>query len=595
MKYRTWRRSRFQPLGPVFGLLGLAVLGADQAPMPSARYGVRTPSTNVAPPSRKRAVAIPFPSRPPRAGAPTGVAPDPIDPGLRRSATNPADLPAALDTAAATPALPPVNPPTASLDPAPPTSADSRTSRPVYPIDLVGALRLAGARDLDIAIARERTAQALADLERARVLWLPSFFLGPNWTRHDGQIQDNRGHVFTISRSSLFIGGTASAGSAVIAPPPGGGTAQVSSLTSVLRLSDAIFEPLAARQVLAARRARIAVATNDTLLELAEAYFDLQQAAGNVAIAREALTSIDALVELTGTYARTGGGLEADHQRSLTEQQRRRQDLAEAVGRWKVASAELVRRTRLDPRVVVAPVEPPEATIRLVSPGSALDDLIIVGLRNRPELAEAQALVQATLIRLKQARLRPLVPSVALRLSAGGFGGGVDSFFGNFNGRQDADANLYWELQNFGLGDRAIARSRAAEQRAAVLGQIKLQDRVASEVVSAFEASVAAEDRLQEAGRALPQALRSVALNLKNIQRGAGLAGATRPIEVLQPIQALAQARANYLDAALAFNRAQFRLYRALGQPPTLPGPSLPAPPGPAPLLPNGPEIPPWP
>ena len=40
--------------------------------------------------------------------------------------------------------------------------------------------------------------------------------------------------------------------------------------------------------------------------------------------------------------------------------------------------------------------------------------------------------------------------------------------------------------------------------------------------------------------------------------------------EVLQPIQALAQARSDYLDAVLAYNRDQFRLYRALGRPPLL-------------------------
>ena len=58
---------------------------------------------------------------------------------------------------------------------------------------------------------------------------------------------------------------------------------------------------------------------------------------------------------------------------------------------------------------------------------------------------------------------------------------------------------------------------------------------------------------------------------------GAGLPAATRPIEVLQPIQALAQARADYLNAVLAYNRAQFRLYRAIGQPPLLP-PNAPQP-----------------
>ena len=63
----------------------------------------------------------------------------------------------------------------------------------------------------------------------------------------------------------------------------------------------------------------------------------------------------------------------------------------------------------------------------------------------------------------------------------------------------------------------------------------------------------------------------SLDLNLKNMQRGAGLPGATRPIEVLQPIQALAQARGDHLDAVLLFNKAQFRLFHALGRPPMPP------------------------
>ena len=49
----------------------------------------------------------------------------------------------------------------------------------IEPIDLAGALRLAGARDLDIAIARQQVCRAIADLQQARVLWLPSIFLGP--------------------------------------------------------------------------------------------------------------------------------------------------------------------------------------------------------------------------------------------------------------------------------------------------------------------------------------------------------------------------------------------------------------------------------
>lgn len=442
--------------------------------------------------------------------------------------------------------------------------------QPIRPIDLPGALRLAGANDLDIAIARERVAQSLAELQQARVMWLPSLYIGPNWIRHDGQAQVVEGQVRTISKSSLFLGGTAAAGSSVSGPVPAGGPAQVSGLTSILRFSDAIFEPLAARQVVEARRAVIQTATNDALLGVAEAYLDLQQAAGRLAIAREAAANAETLAALTSSYARTGAGLEADYRRAVTEQDRQRKNVELAVGELEVASAELVRRTRLDPRIVVAPVEPPETVLRLVPESCPIDELITTGLTNRPELAEAQALVQATITRLKQAKLRPFIPSLAFRYSGGGFGGGQNGFFGNFNSRSDADVNLYWEVQNLGFADRAIAKQRAAQQRTANLEMMKIQDRVASEVVRAEKARIAASRQMAEAGRALPEAQASLALNLTNIRRGAGLPGATRPIEVLQPIQALAQARADYLDAVLSYNRSQFRLYRALGRPPHL-------------------------
>jgi outer membrane protein TolC len=440
----------------------------------------------------------------------------------------------------------------------------------IRPIDLPGALRLAGANDLDIAIARERVAQSLAELQQARVMWLPSLYIGPNWIRHDGQAQVVEGQVRTISKSSLFLGGTAAAGSSVSGPVPAGGPAQVSGLTSILRFSDAIFEPLAARQVLESRRASIQTATNDALLGLAESYMDLQRAAGSLAIAREAAANAEMLATLTASYARTGAGLDADFRRAVTERDRQRRNVELAVGELETASAELVRRTRLDPRIVVAPVEPPEAVLRLVPDRCSIDELITTGLRSRPELAEAQALVQATLTRLKQAKLRPFIPSLALRYSGGGFGGGQNGFFGNFNGRSDADVNLYWEVQNLGFADQAIARQRAAQQRTANLELMKIQDRVASEVVRAEKGRIAASRQMAEAGRAVPEAQASLTLNFTNIRRGAGLPGATRPIEVLQPIQALAQARADHLDAVLAYNRAQFRLYRALGRPPLL-------------------------
>lgn len=440
-------------------------------------------------------------------------------------------------------------------------------SQVIQPIDLISALRLAGARDLDIAMARERVHAALAELEQSRVLWLPSLFIGPNWIRHDGQAQIVQGQVQNIDKSSLFLGATAAVGQGVSGPVPSGGPAQLGGLTTVLRFSDAIFTPLAARQAVVARHAGVRTATNDATLGLAEAYLELQRAAGRLTIAREAVAEAELLAKLTASYARSGAGLEADHRRVLTERERRRREVEAALGDLEVASTEVVRRARLDPRVVVAPVEPPESVLRLIDDEVSIDDLIVIGLRNRPELAESRALVDATLVRLRQAKLRPFIPSLALRYSGGGFGGGVNAFFGNFAGRSDVDVNLFWELQNLGMADRAIKRQRGAEQREATLALMKLQDRIAAQIVASEKTRLAAARQMTAAGAAVPEAISSLELNLKNIRRGAGLPGATRPIEVLQPIQALAQARSDYLDAVLAYNLGQFRLYHALGQP----------------------------
>ena len=96
----------------------------------------------------------------------------------------------------------------------------------------------------------------------------------------------------------------------------------------------------------------------------------------------------------------------------------------------------------------------------------------------------------------------------------------------------------------------------------------RTQTRVAAEVVSSFEIRQAAVRQIDEAKAGLVEALESLRLNFLNIRQAEELPRATRPIEVLQPIQALAQARIDYLDSVLDYNRAQFRLKRAIGQQP---------------------------
>lgn len=455
----------------------------------------------------------------------------------------------------------------------------------VQPIDLCSVLRLAGARDLDIATARQRVCQAVADLEEARGLWLPSFFTGPTYYRLDGQVQSIEGKILTVDRSSLYLGTTASLANSFASPPPGSGFPPLNSLSGVLRLSDAIYQARAANRVIAANKAGVGATVNNSLLAAAERYLDLQQAAGTLAISREAAANSEVLANVTRTFASSGAGLEADNRRVLTELKSRRRSIRIAAGQLEIASANLVQQLVLDPRIIVAPIEPAESIVRMVPEEIPLDDLIVEGWRSRPELAQSKHLVEAAVFRQKQAQLRPFVPSLALTFAGGGFGGGQNAFFGNFNARGDFAASLFWDLRGFGLIDYAAVHRAKAVRKTADIDLVRVQAQVANDVVASYKARLAASEALGEARDAVTEALESLNLNLTNIRRGAGLPGATRPIEVLQPIQALAQARAEYLAAVIDYNRAQFRLNRALGQPATLGPPAHPSGPGPAPPI----------
>jgi outer membrane protein TolC len=470
-----------------------------------------------------------------------------VAPGLAR-AQEQAPPPRPLGPAAAEPPVP--------ISPAAPAPAD----RPL-PINLPTALQLGNANALDIAVASQRIRVAAAQLQRAQVLWLPALQLGADYFRHDGRIQDVRGVLFDTSRSAFLAG---------FGP------------NAVFAVTDAIFEPLAARQVVRAREATWQAATNDTMLAVAEAYFNAQQASGELAGAEDAARRAQELVRRTEDL--TGGpkgGIvpPVEVARARTELARRRQTVHLARERWRIASAELMRILRLDPAAVVEPVEPPYLQVTLVSP-QPVDDLIPVALLNRPELAAQRALVEATLQRLRQERLRPLVPSVLLRgaatnpagtLSSGLFGGGLNDNLSNFAMRNDLDIQLLWQLDNLGFGNRARVNERRAENRVALLELFRTQDRVAAEVAQAHAQVVSAADRITEAEDGLRYATDSAVKNFEGLgqtkRAGDLIILVIRPQEAVAAVQALAQAYNDYFGAIGDYNRSQFRLYRALGQP----------------------------
>ncbi len=504
-------------------------------------------------------LAVPACSTP--RGEPAGRLPPPPLLAARSSPVNPgvpAVKSAVVSTAAQTKAeeQPKASPAAVAESTLPSVPSAAPDGKPL-PIDLPTALALANANPLDIQIASERLRAAGAQYDRARVLWLPNIGVGVDYFRHDGQIQDIVGTVFTTSRSSFLVG----------AGP-----------TAVFSFGDACYAPLAARQVVRAREADAQAARNDVMLQVAEAYFTVQQARGELAGSIEALRRADQLVKLTEKVAPELAPT-VEINRAKTEAARRRLAVESAHERWQIASADLTRLLRLEPGTLVEPSEEPALVIELMDPSSSVADLIPLALTHRPELAADQALIQAALARLRQEKVRPLLPNLAVRgvgsntpgLAGGYFGGGVNDDLSNFGARFSVDIQAVWEVQNLGLGNRAIVREREAEQRQALVNLLRTQDRITAEVVQAHAQVRRSANRLRAAEEGVVNAAETAEKNLRGIVPGKRVGDQLvlifRPQEAVAAVAALDQAYRDYYSAVGDHNRAQFRLYRALGQP----------------------------
>jgi outer membrane protein TolC len=333
--------------------------------------------------------------------------------------------------------------------------------------------------------------------------------------------------------------------------------------------------------VLRARQIDVQTARNDVLLLAAEAYFNVQQARGRLAALQDVVNR--------GLPLRQAVGAEPEMQARETDLHRARTLLASfedaitsAREQWGLASADLTQVLRLDPTATVVPLEPPNLRVTLISPRVPVDDLIPVGLTNRPELASQQALVQAALARIRQERLRPLVPSLILEgspgpagpggyLMAGAFASGAHGMGNPTQGREDVSVGLIWELQNLGLGNRALVRERRAEQRQLLVELFRIQDLVAAEIARAHTQLASATVRVATAEGGVREAQLAYEGSLEQLGKTEKVDDAKvvvrRAFEVIDALKALSQAYEIYFVSIGDYNRAQFRLYRALGYP----------------------------
>jgi len=431
----------------------------------------------------------------------------------------------------------------------------------IRPIDLNTALRLAGVQNPDLNLARQRVVEAAALRQLAAVQILPTINIGTNYDSHAGTLQQSNGNILSVNRSAVYVGAGANAVAA--------GSVNIPGLVLTGNIAEGVYTLLVSKQIVRQQAFASAAVQNQVFLQVALAYSELIRAEGVRVVTRQARDEAREIARLTSEYAATGEGRKADADRATTELARREAAVQEAEGQILVASATLCRVLNLDPSIRLHPTDAYVVPLPIVPDPTPLAELIALGLLRRPELGERRQAIRAALLTLEGAKVLPFSPTILVGLSAGGFGGGsnlVRPVFGGFGGRSDLDVLSYWTIRNLGVGNLALIRTADARLKATRYQEIAVLNLVRSEVAEAYARTHARFAQIGTYEAAVRSGLDGFHEDFALIrERGER---SVLPIELLNNFRLLNEARRAYLDTIVDYNRAQFELYVALGQPP---------------------------
>ena len=417
----------------------------------------------------------------------------------------------------------------------------------IFVIDLPTTLQLAGARNLDVQIAREKLAEAKANNESAVWQFFPAIVPGIGYRRHDNLIQDVAGNVIEVHKESYSVGPT---------------------LAAQLDIGDAIYKKLAARQLVKAAESALEGQRQESALMAVRGYFDFAKALAAVRVAAESMHIAEDFAAQVEQAVGAGIAFKGDALRAEVQADKNRLSLRQAQEQVTVSAARLVQTLHLDPKIELTAPAGELVPLSLVSTNAALEVLLTRAFANRAEVRQSRAMVAAAQKAKGGAKYGPLVPSLGAQVFAGGLGGGIDGGPGRFGESEDYQFTLSWRIGPGGLFDRGRIRASEARLRVAQLTDEKLFDEVNREVVETQARLHSLSDQLGTAGHAAQAANETLRLTSQRKEFAVGLV-----LERIQAEQDFTRARLDYINTVAEFNKAQFELKRAIGDAPGIANP----------------------
>ncbi|MDB6026958.1 MAG: Outer rane efflux protein [Verrucomicrobiales bacterium] len=407
-------------------------------------------------------------------------------------------------------------------------------------IDLPTVLRLAGAQNIDVQIAREKLTEAQVAEEQARQHFYPWIAPGIGYRRHEGQIQDVSGNMFRADKQSYNLGATVNA---------------------QLDLGDAIYKTLAAKQLTKAAGHALASQQLQSVSLAAQNYFELAKAEALIRTTEEAMRVSENYEEQVQHAVEGGVAFAGDKLRVAVQTGKFRFALEQARAQKRLASARLAEVLRLKISEELSAIESDVAPLTLIETNFTLNGMVQKAFTNRPELKGSRALVSAAEENKKAATRGVWIPTLGAQAFAGGLGGGKDSAMGNFSDTADFSATVSWRVGPGGILDSTRVDASKSQLQSAKLRSEKILQQIEREVIEAA-VQVQSLGQLVESARAIMKsATENVRLTTQRKEFAVGIV-----FEVVQAQQDLARAKMDYFSTVADFNKAQYALAAATGQ-----------------------------
>jgi outer membrane protein TolC len=411
-------------------------------------------------------------------------------------------------------------------------------AEPVH-VDLPTVMKLAGANNDEIQLARAKHTEVLAESKLAWQRFWPSLTLGASYRRTDGNVQDIAGAVFDVSKQQYTVGPNL-----MIDWSPG----------------DMYYAALAAKQRALAAEQLAEKARRDIVTQSTGRYYDLLAAEAALAIIEDDLRLTQEYEKQIGGAVDAGTAFRADLLRVKTQVSREKLAIRQHEEQRDLTAAALAEILRLPADTALRPAKADLVPVTLVDRQAGVATLISQARQQRPEMKAAHAVATAAAWERERARIAPMIPSVQAGYGFGGLGGGFNGDFGNFDDTQNMFVGLGWKIGPGGLFDKQRKVVANAQEEATQHQAARIKAAIGREVVDAATRAHSAKDQIKINDEAVEAAEEMTKLAK---ERQASQVGVV--LEYLLAREELTRARQSRVKAVTDFNKAQHALRHAVG------------------------------